>query len=763
MPASSYVLCFVVLLACCAMAGAAPPPTPPDGHPRVMLRPADIPRVRARFHSPLMAETKTRLLREANAATDGRLPDGKPESSWADSSPRVCMQAKAFLYLIDGDETMGRQAVDMVLDYLSSITTTDEEGGYHVSALMHESILAAALVYDWCYPLFSAEQKLELIRQIERVSAAAEYGWPPPEDVGFVTGHYSELKPTAMLAAGIAVYDEKPEIYDLMADHLWNGFAPARNFFYPGGKHHQGSAYGFSRFLDEVISSFLVTRMGVPNPCVSDQAKLPYWFVYAHTPDGLTFVEGDDYYRGSGPGWRRDGGMWLMLAGMERDPYVQDLALRSRPLRVPAILRVLAQDETLEAKPLEELPLTRYFGSPFGQMIARTGWDLDGGPGAPAAVAMFHVKEWMFGNHDHLDAGHFSFYYKGSLTMDSGIYEGPDGGYGSEHFKNYFQRSVAHNTLLVLDPDEPTPPYWGRNLESRDGGQFWPSTRAEYRRIDDIIALRPRAEILAHEFGPDPIAPDYTYLAGDLARCYQALPPYPPKVSEVKRSFVFLNLKDDQHPAALIVFDRVTAAKPEFRKSWLLHSINEPDVEGSATTIARTEDGYNGRLVNHTLLPAADNCEIVKVGGPGREFWVDGRNYPFRAHDRGNNEPGAWRVEVSPRAPAEADLFLNVMQVMDAVGGPEPLAPELIETSALVGARIADRVVLFGKSKRRLNRSLSFTVGGANADLGILVTDLAPGRWEVKGPVTLDLKATDEGGALYFRGPAGDYRLTFAG
>ncbi|MCJ7822268.1 MAG: hypothetical protein MUQ26_04175, partial [Armatimonadetes bacterium] len=119
MPASSYLLCVFVLLGCCAMAGAAPPPTPPDGHPRVMLRPADIPRVRARFHSPLMAETKTQLIREANATANGRLPDGKPESSWEDNSPRVSMEAKAFLYLIDGDETMGRQAVDMVLDYLS--------------------------------------------------------------------------------------------------------------------------------------------------------------------------------------------------------------------------------------------------------------------------------------------------------------------------------------------------------------------------------------------------------------------------------------------------------------------------------------------------------------------------------------------------------------------------------------------------------------------------------------------------------------------
>ncbi len=122
MAASPYLLCVLVLLACCAVAGAAPPPTPPDGHPRVMLRPADIPRIRERYHSPLLAEAKTQLLREANVTTSGRLPDGKPESGWASDGARVCMEAKAFLYLIEGDEAAGRQAVDMVLDYLSSIT-----------------------------------------------------------------------------------------------------------------------------------------------------------------------------------------------------------------------------------------------------------------------------------------------------------------------------------------------------------------------------------------------------------------------------------------------------------------------------------------------------------------------------------------------------------------------------------------------------------------------------------------------------------------
>jgi hypothetical protein len=382
------------------------------------------------------------------------------------------------------------------------------------------------------------------------------------------------------------------------------------------------------------------------------------------------------------------------------------------------------------------------------------------GKDAPAVVAKMNISEWFFGNHQHLDAGHFSIYYKGSLAIDSGVYQGTEGGYGCEHFCNYLQRTVAHNTLLILDPDEPRPLYWGRELESRDGGQFWPHNgRAEVNTIEEVLAHGPQAEILAHEFGPDPMAPDYSYLKGDIARAYQAPAPYPPKVSEVNRSFVFLNLRDAEHPAALLVFDRVTAAQPEFRKSWLLHSINEPRVEGATTTIARAEDGYNGKLVNTTLLPPEGDREIVTIGGPGHEFWVDDRNYPQGYRRPGSHEPGAWRIELSPTQPSQTDLFLNVLQVMDAVGGPEPLPGRLTETDQFAGATIVDRAVFFSRSGQRVGEPFTLDLPGRDGAWSCLITDVAGGNWRVEGPVTLDLKATADGGCLYFRGPGGSYRL----
>jgi heparin/heparan-sulfate lyase len=728
-----------------------------------MLRSEDIPRLQTRYNAPEMADVKARLLEQAHASDDGRLPEGKPEDVWNDTR-RLAFEARAFLYLIEGDEAAGRSAVRMTLDYLSTMTTDFfASDDYFLSFAIHKGLLGAAMVYDWCYPLLTPEQKPEFVNQVKRVAERSECGWPPNR-IGFLTGHCVEMKPVAMLAAGIALYDEDRSIYDLMADHLYNGYAPARNFYYPGHKHHQGSAYAPCRFDFEVTASFIITRMGFPNPCIPEQGKTPYHFLYSRRPDGLFVLEGDDY-AGASPDWYNGGDLLHMLAALYGDPYVVDEALRYGHDAADATLRMVMRDETLTARPVEELPLTYYFGSPHGQMIARTGWDVQGGRDAGTVIATMNIGEYLFGNHQHLDAGHFSIYYKGPLAIDSGVYIGTHGGYGCDHFRNYYQRTIAHNALLILDPDEPTPFAWKQELRdwvrtSRDGGQFWLCGKAEEpKRIEEIIEHGRRAHVLAHAFGPDPVVPDYSYLAGDLTQGYLAPPPYPAKVAEVTRSFVFLNLRSTRHPAVLVVFDRVASSKPEFRKSWLLHSNLEPTVNEGMIVMEEIRDGYNGRLVNHVLLPSAGKREITTVGGPGREFWVDGKNFPQGYDQPKEHDPGAWRVEVSPKVPATTDLFLNVLQVMDAKGGPEPLAPRLLDQDEMVGIAIADRTVFFSRTSTLLVGPVSVRLPETDGDWGCLVTGLSAGRWNVEGPAGFTLDVTEEGGCLYFRGPAGEYTV----
>jgi len=276
----------------------------------------------------------------------------------------------------------------------------------------------------------------------------------------------------------------------------------------------------------------------------------------------------------------------------------------------------------------------------------------------------------------------------------------------------------------------------------------------EPRTLEELVAAGYQTgTVLAQGFGPDPDRPEYTYLKGDITAAYSG------KVHEVKRSFVFLNLGGPGVPAALVVFDRVVAADANFTKTWLLHSIEQPSVSAPTSSVALASNGWAGKLVNTTLIPTLDNQRITTIGGPGREFWVDGRNYP-NATAPPDPETGAWRVELSPRRPSAVDLFLNVMQVMDRETGTR-LDVEPIESSDVMGLRIADRVVLFSPGGGRAARPVAFHVRGPGR-LKFLVTDLAAGIWQVWRESEIARSAvvvSGDAGLAYFESLAGSYSL----
>ncbi|MPN26388.1 Heparin and heparin-sulfate lyase [bioreactor metagenome] len=225
---------------------------------------------------------------------------------------------------------------------------------------------------------------------------------------------------------------------------------------------------------------------------------------------------------------------------------------------------------------------------------------------------------------------------------------------------------------------------------------------------------------------------------------------------------MFLNLKDAQIPAVLIVFDKVVSAKPDFKKFWLLHSIEEPQIAGNKVTIRRTKNGDTGMLVNTVLLPEINNADIVPVGGPGKEFWVFGTNYPNepRPGDDEANERGAWRVEISPKKAATEDYYLNVMQV--ARNDQKNLLPvKRIDGDQIVGVQMAGRIVTFSKNSQPLVTAFDVNVS-EKGNYKYILTDLMPGKWQVmkNGKFFLtDVCVSEKDGVLSFEGTAGKYKF----
>jgi heparin/heparan-sulfate lyase len=720
---------------------------PPPVHPRLYLRARDLDDVRRRLTHPAL-EAQWQAIEAA-----------------ALENTQVRIEVEALRYLLDRDAAAGRRTVAEALELLRK-TRPEDAPEANSSRKIGRMMVTGAIAYDWCYPELVDEQKGAFFAEFVRLAGSLECGYPAVKGSG-VGGHSSEwMILRDLLSAGIAAFDEHPEMYRIAARRIFGLHVPARNWWYPAHAFHQGPGYADARFASDMFALWIFDRMGAGNVFHPAQQFVPYEWIYLRRPDG-GFVRSAD-----GQNWPTRLGSLLcasyygdgyILASYRKDPQADP----ANPLyqffwpdpghRPPGILdyslfQLLWSDPDLEPRPIADLPLSRYFGFPHGRMVARTGWDEQG------VIAQMRVNLYNFTGHEHNDAGSFELYYKGPLAIHSGVYQGVTGGYNSAHHANYYKRTIAHNSLLIHDPAE-TFRTGGRTL-ANDGGQRLPNHWQEPMRLDDLLdedkGYRTGA-VLGQGFGPDRGRPEYTYLKGDITAAYG------PKVREVKRSFVFLNLggSGPSPPAALVVFDRVVAADPASRKTWLLHTIEEPALAGGTATAALTSNGWGGKLVNTTVLPGPDDRRIDKVGGPGREFLVAGTNYPNAARPP-DPETGAWRVELSPMRPAEADLFLNVLQVMDRDAG-RPLDVEAIGAGGadVAGIRLADRVVVFNPAGTRAATPVSFEVRGEGM-MKLLVTDLAAGTWQVwrDGRILIPaVPVSEDAGLADFHGPAGRYTL----
>lgn len=753
-------------------------PVPPAQHPRLYLRAEHGAQLSQRLKDPVLQRAVQQLETQAKR------------------SPQSQVEWDALQYLVTHDETLGRATIEATLPLLQKCELAKKQDACRETGRM---MVTGAMVYDWCYSLLTADEKQAFIKELVRLAKTQECGYPPTGQ-GSVTGHSSEaMIMRDMLSAGIAIYDEFPEMYRLAAGRFFREHLPARNWFYPGHAYHQGDSYGPHRYSWDTYPLWIFDRLGAGNVYNPEQHFVPYLWIYATRPDGQRLRAGDTFATSArrGQPWSQYIGT-LLTASYYGDGILLDQFQRQGGSGGnETIFEVLWRDISLQPKSIATLPLSWYSGSPFGWTVARTGWD------AGAVIAEMKVNEYNFVNHQHLDAGAFQIYYKGALAVDSGGYQGgAAGGYGSTHCLNYSWRTIAHNSLLIYDPNEN---FGGRGY-GNDGGQRLPHGRSEARNLSVLLAPEngyKTGKVLAHGFGPDPQTPDFTLLQGDLTDAYGK------KVRQVTRSFVFLNLRkgtpnamsrvgdpSSQVPAAIVVFDRVVSADPAFRKYWLLHTLEEPRVESASAVVDCTQYGNSGRLTLDVLLPCGTpapgsgssrvegvppstrgqdardtggGATLTKIGGPGKEYWVFGQNWandidPQRL-ERSSVEPGAWRIELSPQTPSDEDLFLNVMQVTDRQS-PSHRPVRRLDADARVGCIIegpeASWVVLMRKDSQRSAAPVKFTVPGGRPSR-ILVTDLASGQWHARqegSAETRDLAVGEDSGSAWFEGPAGAWTLS---
>ena len=501
-----------------------------------------------------------------------------------------------------------------------------------------------SMAYDWLYDDLTAEQKRKYADRIIECAKACYDTWRHSA----VNNHvYLEYGP--ILYAGIALYKEDVDqkvVEQLLLDGielLLDNFIPAHEVIsWPDGGWYESMAYHafftpeYAHLVELWANATGEKVWDGPGGLQGDAA----WLVYNARPwddsrVGIADI-GERDSQDLGIAWylpllvarHKDGVARYWLEHLKAGAKAGE-ARGQRYALEPHMWWPYVVWCDPDVKPVDPktLPLARPFRG-LGWVSMRSGWDPD------ASFALFVCGDW-FGGHQHCDNNSFVIHKQAPLAIDSGVYDaGP-------HRANYSARTIAHNSVLVYDPAEPfRGGTWGQSTSDRDrtendGGQLYTSS-PEWAR--DVVkgSVYDRGDITAYQLGPE-----YTYVVGDATRSYSA-----GKVREFTRAFLHLR------PDVFVVFDRVEATKPEFKKTWLLHSVGEPQINGQMVTIRNGP----GRLWCRTLLPEGAN--LTKVGGPGHEFEVNGRNFPS---EKAQAESGAWRVEVSPAQPAARDYFVHVL------------------------------------------------------------------------------------------------------
>ena len=752
---------------------AVPSVHPTKGqHPRVLFTSESIEGMKEELYDKRSTAASTLFRQGVRNPTDGVLEETPFDK--VDTEIFRNMQTLALDYQLTGNKISGYNAVYALKNALKTLTDSwtgqDDVAHRYYGFAMY----VAACVYDWCYDLLTTTDKEQIILGVQekicKVGMTVTYAVGfPPTGADAVSGHGTGFMILRdYLAFAIAIYDEYPGWWNMIAGRFYEEYVPVRNTIYEAGMIPQGvSLYVRSKYFPELFSAWLVKAATGVFPYASeanmkqiartifsyelrvnngalygfasgdDQTPYGVFLDYGHIALVSSYLFNDSTMRAQLEHNYQSGGNPTNL------PYGSSYRNFSGDITETASIAeyLICSSSGLEkaADRHEGMDLILYNGGWLGQIIARNTWER-----SQAAVLM-KIGQRTVANHDHYDAGSFQIFYKAMLAGDSGVYDG----YGSNHHKYYHQATIAHNSLLI----------YNTNLSSTYSGYY----SGGQQRLNDAnisnwqSSTYKTGDVTGVSYGYADQAkttPTYAYLAGNIAAAYPSS-----TVSEVtRRMLVVYDTDDAQVPMYFFVFDNITSDSGSYKKTFLLHTRTEPYVPDGYTASDKIMQVNNGGATLRIQNVIGNNVTFTTHGGDNQNYLIDRYNdgQYVQLNSTNSKDDNYWgRLEISPAIGNTTDQLLHAMYVFDTADAVD-LVATAIDTAVVKGAAIGNTVAVFVTDATRRDTEFTFTASGSGTRK-YYVSGVEAGDWTVLvgGLAVSAATATEDGGFLTFAAPAG--------
>ena len=627
---------------------------------------------------------------------------------------------------------------DIAINYL--VPATFDTGNGWDAALTRANIIAGlSLAYDWCYNDLSTTDRQTirdvLADRLAKIKQNAE-GTPVPPAVTVWSGHDAYhniyfLDRGVYIMGMAAIGLDNPGLPDVQAmldaakgykDNIVSAINVAQK---NGGGWQEGWHYWFDnegplRWMPMELASWQTATEETVFRDASHLEGMALNTIYALKPN-LLLDRVDETIDGSDMGSPSRMGL-LLLSKVYGNGYFKYLANLSAPYGTPtdyrqgalSALEMFFDDGTIPGKTpsdISALPPT-YFSEGMGTAYIR-----DSVGGVNGLFSSFRSKPF-YNDHENPENNSFNIYYNGDMTGKSGYYMG----WGADHTMTYLRKSISANTVLVEYPGGTA------GYGVKDGGQLVPGY--------DTIQGQSYGSA---KFEDNPF---YALAIGDATNSYKT-----DQLTKFVRHFMYLkNMK------TFVVRDIVVSANASYQKKWLLHTPGEPVLYSGNNVVSNNmPPGFQsfanvdrlvavnggGKLTLIPVFPAGVNFR--KLGGAGYQFWVD-LNTPANYANSAMLNPDltlktayssamSWRVEVMPATAAATDIFLNVIDVTDAMDGIDAIVTRFASsTGNAKGVQITkgdnSRIVLFCDNDS--TAAVSYTIPTAVNPSVHIIGNLAP-------------------------------------